>query len=96
MIIKGIYVYYSNFGTYRKPKKKCKNHLKPKNYCYYGYLHNFYEGEFCSVNFLRFMRSRGILKIGLKVYFDYMFSLLIPFPSLPSLLLPSFPLRFAY
>lgn len=29
MIIKGIYIYCSKFGIYKKPKKKCKNHLKP-------------------------------------------------------------------
>ena len=52
MIIQGIYVYYSNFGTYRKTKKKCKNPLKPKNCYYYGISIIFMKGNF--VQFISF------------------------------------------
>lgn len=51
MIIKGIYVFYSNYGTYRKTKKKCKNHLKPENYYYYGISIIFMKGNFVQLIF---------------------------------------------
>lgn len=40
------YLLCSKFGTFRKPKKKCKNSLKPNHSeLLLWYFHAFYEGE---------------------------------------------------